>query len=88
MATTEEEDLPPATVTVADRLGHIWEEVLEVPARASDVVYGGRTRSLWPLSLIGVALAALVVGGAVATVLGAIALMLLAVWATAMEVKK
>lgn len=77
MATTEEVDVPPEVITVADRFGNIWEEVRSLPDKAADVVYAPRRRSLWPLILAGVAIAALVVGGTVAAIVGAIAVLLL-----------
>ena len=82
MATTDEEDIPPApTATVGDRFGEVWEEFISIPGKASDIVYAARSRSLWPIALVGVTFAALWVGGAVAGVCGSLAVFVLGYWA-------
>jgi hypothetical protein len=88
MATTDEEDIPPQPVSVADMFGNVWEEVLETPERVAEVLTARRGGSLWPLLLIGVVWTALVVRRPVATVCGGLASAALAAWVGAKEVKR
>ena len=84
MVTTDEDNVVRGTITRADRLGNIVEYV-EVGVERLDEVVTGRTarRSsvLYPILLIAVALMALVLGLPGTTLLGAVALLFLAVWA-------
>ena len=80
MATVEEQDIPPKKATVSDMAGRVWQEVWEVERAASQTVYGRAGRPLWPVALTIAVLTCFAVGGALASVLGALATALLLVW--------
>lgn len=83
MVTTDEDNVVKGTVTESDRLGNITTYVEVGMERLDDTMTGrdARRRSpLYPLALVVVALAALVLGLPGTTLLGAVALMFLAVW--------
>lgn len=85
MVTTDEDNVVKGDVTERDMFGNVTTYVEVASERIDSVITGSNARRstvIYPLILIIVTLSALVVGGTFdgVTLLGAVALMLLAVW--------
>jgi len=83
VATTEESDIPDVRNRIAqvrDLAGNAWEEVWEVERATSQTIHGRAGQPLWPVALLLCILTAFTVGGALASVIGALATALLLVF--------
>ncbi len=83
MATTEQEDIIDTRTRIAkvrDLAGNSWEEVWELERAVSQTVHGRSGQPLWPVVLLLGILTAFTVGGALASILGALATALLLIY--------